>query len=181
MSRSSRLLISSIISSAVFSPKKDAKWTYPIWFSSISQEVRGISIVSRTIVTSRVLVVSFSFRSIPRTTVVPFFPFISETAYSRAISCVDLPSICLILSRGINPARSPGVSLIGATIVSSPSRIPTTIPIPSKAPFISSIKVRNSDSSMCLASGSSKALIMSSMLCSFLYASSNTFSSASYR
>ena len=76
-------------------------------------------------------------RRIVTVTFVPFGPRIFLTASGRLMSLVASPSIFTIRSPGWMPARHAGVPSIGATTVSTSSRIVISIPRPPKLPEVS--------------------------------------------
>ena len=82
-------------------------------------------------------------RLISIATVVPFLPRIFNTASSRDKSFTLFPSTDKIWSFGLIPIFSAGEPLIGDTIISLPSVLFTSAPIPSNS--------GSSDSLNCLA------------------------------
>ena len=90
---------------------------------------------------SRVSVTSKSSAWVSRlsvsVTLVSFAPRIFLTASTRVMSLVNSPSIFMISSPDLRPARYAGVSSIGETMVSMPFRVVISMPRPPKLPLVS--------------------------------------------
>ena len=81
-----------------------------------------------------------SLRERVRVMVVPGLPRIFFTASLTFMPRVDAPSIFTIKSPLFTPARSAGVSSIGATTLIKPSSAPTSMPKPPNSPLVDSFR-----------------------------------------